>query len=553
MVYRFCCVGGPFLSGCALSALVAAAVSAQPAKLPQVDDSYFQQGQQTLKRILAQQPNTNRAKNVILFIADGMGFATVTATRILEGQLRNLDGESNVLSFEAFPYLAVAKTYSHDGQVPDSASTAVAMMAGIKTKNDIINLDQSADLNDCEHQKAKGVTTLFEMAESIGMATGVVSTARVTHATPAAAYGQIANRGWESDADMPKEALLAGCVDLARQLVEMEQGDGLEVAMGGGRGNFLPEAAGDPEDDGRTGRRRDGKDLTQVWTERYGNTSAYVWTKEQFDQLDPQNIDHVLGLFDHSHMEYEADRPKDAAGEPSLAEMTAKAIDILSKDPEGYILMVEAGRVDHSHHAGSAYRALSDGIAFDIAIKTALKKIHLDETLVVATGDHSHTLTISGNPKRGNPIVGIVRDVDGEVVLAEDGKPYTTLSYANGPGAWAPAEGHLLTNVLRALAGRPDPSSVDTTDVDYVQQATVPLRSAKHAGEDVGIYAIGPWAHLFQGTVEQQYIFHVIDFALKLSTRAPVAAANARLTGSLDNLLDQREQQQSQPSPGAQP
>jgi alkaline phosphatase len=555
-----------FLAGSALSLLTVSAASAQSVGPTQADDSYFKQGQQTLQRMLTQQRNTNRAKNVILFVADGMGFATVTATRILEGQMRGVDGESNVLAYEAFPYLAASKTYSHDGQVSDSAPTAVAMTAGVKTKNDIIGLDQTADLNNCEHQKTKTVTTLFEMAESIGMSTGAVSTARITHATPAAVYGHIANRDWEGDANMPAEALQAGCLDLARQLVEMDEGDGLEVAMGGGRDRFLPATADDPEDQGRKGTRKDGKDLTQAWVARYGNSGAFVWNKEQFDKLDPQNVDHVLGLFERSHMEYEADRSKDAAKEPSLAEMTVKAIDIVAKNPEGYVLMVEGGRVDHSHHAGNAYRALTDGIAFNDAIKAALEKVNLDETLIVVTGDHSHTLTISGYPKRGNPLLDIVRGVDGEVILGMDGKPYTTVSYANGPGGWASAETQAIKDEMAAKAAaaagtappsppagaqvaqpgavaaategntetqaapvkleaihRPDLSKVDTTDVDYIQQATVPLPSETHGGEDLGIYAIGPWAHLFQGTVEQHYIFHVMDFASKISERAKAA------------------------------
>ena len=107
----------------------------------------------------------------------------------------------------------------------------------------------------------------------------------------------------------------------------MKAGDGLEVAMGGGREMFLPETMDDPEDAGKKGARKDGKDLTKAWTDRYGNSGAYVWNEEQFAALDPANVDHVLGLFERSHMEYEFDREKDAGREPSIAEMTVKAID----------------------------------------------------------------------------------------------------------------------------------------------------------------------------------------------------------------------------------
>jgi alkaline phosphatase len=417
-------------------ALAASGAVAEDAELVQVNDPYFQQSQQALQRILAQQRNTNQAKNVILVVGDGMGFSTVTAARIYEGQQRGVDGESNVLAWEAFPYLAASKTYSSDAQITDSAPSAVAMTTGVKTKNDIMGLDHTAALESCEDQKTKQVTTLWELAETVGMSTGAVTTATVTHATPGATYSHIASRDWESDSDMPPEAVQAGCADIARQLVEMAYGDGLEVAMGGGRSNFLPATAADPEDEGETGNRNDGKDLTQAWLDRYGNSGAFVWNKEQFDAIDPSNVDHLLGLFERSHMEYDHDRPSDTAGEPSLAEMADKAIDILAKNPEGYVLLIEGGRIDHGSHASNAFRTLTDAVALNEAVKTVLRKVNLDETLIVVTGDHSHTLTISGYAKRGNPILGISIDVDGEPALGSDGEPYTTIGFANGPGGW---------------------------------------------------------------------------------------------------------------------
>jgi alkaline phosphatase len=211
-------------------------------------------------------------------------------------------------------------------------------------------------------------------------------------------------------------------------------------------------------------------------------------------------------------MEYDHDRPKDKAGEPSLAEMADKAIDILAKNPEGYVLLIEGGRVDHGSHAGNAFRTLSDAAALNEAVKTVLRKVNLDETLVVVTGDHSHTLTIAGYAKRGNPILGISVDVDGNPAMAADGKPYTTIGFANGPGAAKePKERKVI-------------AMEEATDPDFIQQSLVPLPSETHGGEDLGIYAIGPWSHLFQGTVEENYTFHVMDYASKISERAKAAA-----------------------------
>ena len=331
----------------------------------------------------------------------------------------------------------------------------------MKTINDVMGLDHTATLESCDDQKTKAVTTLWELAETVGMSTGVITTARLTHATPGAAYSHIASRDWESDAEMPPEAVAAGCADIARQLVEMRYGDGLEVAMGGGRSYFLPEAAADPEDEGETGGRKDGKDLTQAWLDRYSNSGAYVWNKEQFDAIDAAKTDHLLGLFERSHMKYDYDRPKDTAGEPSLAEMTEKTIDILARNPEGFLLMIEGGRIDHASHESNAYRTVSDGVALNEAVKTVLRKVDLNETLIVVTGDHSHTLTIAGYAKRGNPILGISIGVDDEPLLGEDGKPYTTIGFANGPGG------------MKEPAERPAVTMEQATAPDFIQQSLV--------------------------------------------------------------------------------
>ena len=501
------------LAGAAAVALATGAARAADGPLVQAADPYFVESQDIHQQALAAQPNTNRAKNVILFVGDGMGISTVTAARIFEGQQRGVDGVSNQLAFDAFPHVALSKTYSSDAQVTDSAPSATAMMTGVKLKNDMLGVNAQANYNDCVSAMANKVTTLVEMAELAGMSTGAITTTRLTHATPAATYSHTPNRDWEADSDMKPEAIAAGCTDIARQLVEMSYGDGLEVAMGGGRERFLPDTMEDPEDAGKKGKRKDGKDLTQAWLQRYGNSGAYVWNEKQFGELKAENVDHLLGLFERSHMEYEFDREKDTGGEPSLAEMTRKSIDILARNPQGFFLMVEGGRIDHAHHEGNAFRALSDAVAFNDAIKAALEKVSTEDTLIVVTADHSHAFTINGYPKRDNPLMGIVVGVDGKATLAEDGKPYTTLSYANGPGGSKEQRERATLTMGQA------------TDPDFIQQALVPMESETHAGEDVGIYSIGPWSHLFQKTVPQPYIFHVMDYATKISERAVASAA----------------------------
>jgi alkaline phosphatase len=404
--------------------------------------------------------------------------------------------------------------------VSDSAGTATAMLSGVKTKGGVLGVAEGITVGDCASATGQHVTSALELAETIGMATGVVSTAAITHATPAAAYAHTPSRGWQVDAWMPPEATSAGCVDIARQLLELPYGDGIEVALGGGRAAFLPESVADPEVPSKNGVRKDGRDLTAEWTSRRDG-AAYVWNLEGFEAVDPKTTGPLLGLFQRSHLQFEHDREKDTAGEPALGEMTEKALEILSRDPEGYFLLVEGGRIDHAHHGGNAYRALSDTVEFARAVQVAMDRTDPEDTLIIVTADHSHVLTFAGYPARGNPILGNVRSVedDGEpspdLAQAGDGLPYTTLGYGNGPGFRTPKQ---------RRKARDD----NTEDPDYLQWAAVPMRGETHGGTDVPVYARGPGAQLIRGVVEQHYLFHVMDEAARLSARAAVGGRPMR-------------------------
>ncbi|EPJ49611.1 MAG: alkaline phosphatase [Osedax symbiont Rs2] len=478
-------------------------------QISQTKDRWYQASLKTLAKIKAQRHITTKAKNIILFIGDGNGVSTVTATRIYAGQKRGLSGEEHVLSYDALPNVALAKTYNTNAQTPDSAGTATAILTGIKTKAGLLSVTDAVVRGDCVAALANNATTVFELAEAAGMSTGIVSTARVTHATPAAAYAHSADRNYEDDSKLSAAQKAAGCIDIATALVEFNIGDGIDVIMGGGRRHFI--GIGSVDEEGKKGRRTDGKNLIQRWQNRYKD-GVYIWNQQGFDHLSTGN-QKVLALFNNSHMAYEIDRAADKGGEPSLAQMTAKSIQLLSKNQQGYMLMVESGRIDHAHHQGNAKRALEDGLAFDAAVQVALQSTDPLDTLIIVTADHSHTLMMQGYAKRGNDILGLSYAIDagdgkniGKLNLSSDGKPYTTLVYANGPGG--------------SVGERPDLTKTDVTDVDYQQQAIVVRKSETHSGEDVAIYARGPKAHLFAGTVEQNYIFQVMNEAADLVVRA---------------------------------
>ncbi len=474
------------------------------ATLPQqADDSYYQSASSAVSARIEQR-GIKPAKNVILFIGDGMGISTITAARIYAGQSRGLDGESYKLTMEQLPYAALSRTYSHDYQVADSASTATAMVAGIKTRSRVLGVTQDAAVGNCPSIEGNRTDTLFDIAERAGLSTGIVSTARITHATPAATFAETPHRDWEADSDLKSQAA-EGCEDIASQLINWNEGDGFEVAMGGGRRNFLPKSVADLEDKLKKGDRKDGQDLTAQWAAK-SDAHTVIHTQADFDAIDFDTDAKVLGLFERSHMNYELDRADGIGDEPSLEEMTRAAITRLSRDEDGYVLMIEAGRIDHAHHGVNAARALGDTDVFDQSVAAALEMTNSDDTLIIVTADHSHTMTIAGYPSRGNPILGKVDTGLGEDLKAADGKPYTTLSYANGQTACRMVAG------IRDCA-RTDLSNTDTTDKNFKQQSLALAPSETHAGEDVAIFATGPGANLISGTMDQNEIFHVMGRA----------------------------------------
>jgi alkaline phosphatase len=444
-----------------------------------------------------------------------MGISTITASRILEGQRRGDSGEQNHLSFEDFPYSALVRTYSADQQVSDSAPTATAMMTGSLANDGALSVSPLTpeSTTDADIVARYALPTLLEQAEARGLSSGIVSTARITHATPAAAYAHTPNRDWEAAGQLPVTATLP---DIAAQLIaQQKNGNGLEVILGGGREFFVPTGAADPEYPQRKGRRRDGRNLIEEWT-RAQPQSEYVWKRDDLLRVDAKRTHHLLGLFEPSHMRYEVDRTQDAAGEPSLAEMTTKAIELLRTNRKGYFLMVEGGRIDHAHHAGNAYRALTDTIALSDAVRAAAKTVDPRDTLILVTADHSHVLTISGYPGRGNPILGLVQGPGAtSPALAADRKPYTTLSYATGPG-FALMDGQVDGAPRPISPGRDqDLSAIDTNSPGFHQQSLVGLGGETHGGEDVALFASGPGAELARGVIDQNEIYHIMRRALR--------------------------------------
>ncbi|MFM5591647.1 alkaline phosphatase [Aeromonas veronii] len=437
------------------------------------------------------QAQAGDAKNVILFIGDGMGPTVLTATRLFKV------GEEGNLEMMKLPRSARIKTFSNDAQTTDSAPSMAAYTTGVKMNNEVIamssdtkavapgkDVNGNKTVNNCSSDNGKPVPTILELAKAAGKSVGAVTTTELTHATPAATYAHICHR--DAAYDIAAQAVPGGAG------FNQALGDGVDVLMGGGANHWTPYSASNK------GGRNDNRDLT---AEMKAQGYSYVTTQSELAKVTSGK---VLGLFSSkSHLDYELDRvAKGAANtQPSLSEMTAKAIDLLSKNSQGYFLMVEGGRIDHALHGTNAKRSLTDAVALDEAVKTALGKVDLSNTLIVVTADHDHTMTINGYSAKGNPVLDLVKNGDGSTQNDVDGKPFTTLVFGNGPN-------------------RPDVRPVLTSDQvianDYLQETGVKLTSETHGGGDVMLFADGAGSNRFKGTLDNTKVFGKLREALGL-------------------------------------
>ena len=283
-----------------------------------------------------------KAKNIILFIGDGMGAEHRKAARWATV------GKNGKLSMDDMPISGSLQTYSADNTITDSAAATTAIATGVKTNNRVIALD--ANLSH--------VSTILEKAKAVGKRVGLVTTTHITHATPAAFVSHIEDRRL--------------MIEIAEQILLAD----VDVLLGGGENVFLPTSNNGcfPE----PGKRRDGRNLIN---EFISIGYEYVCDPASFAFIEPISTYKLLGLFSDEGMT----RPFS----PSLADMTDKAIAILSNSPDGFFLMVEGGQIDWASHRNDAANMISDTVAFDDAVEIAHQFASMNsETLIIVTADH---------------------------------------------------------------------------------------------------------------------------------------------------------------------
>jgi len=322
-----------------------------------------------------------QVRNVVLFIGDGMGFGPVALARM------EAAGPDARLYMERMPVAAFVRTHSADAVVTDSAAAATALATGCKTNNGMVSLSP----------EGKKYLTILEAAKNKGMATGLVATSTITHATPAcfAAHNKSRN-------NQPQiaEDLLANKVN---------------IILGGGREYFLPKT-------NTNSKRTDQKDLIDQ-----AKKAGYLYIQTP-EQLSSAQGPYLLGLFQDGALTTEGP-------EPALAELTEKAIEILSRKKKGlfqkkksFFLMVEGSQIDWACHGNDAANTVRQTLLFDQAVKAALDFAAKDKhTLVVVTADHdTGGLVIKAAETQGKP------------ELSWSTKSHTALPvplFAYGPGA----------------------------------------------------------------------------------------------------------------------
>jgi alkaline phosphatase len=462
--------------------------------------------------------NTNgtKAKNVILFIGDGLSVAHRTAARVLSKGL--VEGRyGGDLAMDDMPNMALVSTSGMDSIVTDSANSASAYTTGHKSCVNAMGIYCARNKNNLQHPQVETISELVKRVR--GMAVGVVTNTEIEDATPAAMVAHTRRR--------------ADYNDIVKMFFELKP----DVIMGGGSVNFLPKSA-------EGSKRNDEENFVKQFED-----AGYAFVKTRTELLaDKGNHTKLLGLFNTGNIDGALDRfflKKGTVGkfpdQPDLTDQVRVALDMLSKNDKGFVLMVESGRIDKYSHSLDWERAVYDTIMLDNAVRLAKEfAAPRNDTLIIVVGDHTHAVSVVGT--YDDQITGQTRQRLGT---------YSESKFPNYP---APnADGYPdKVDVSRRLAfvfgtypdycdtGRPyldgeNLPAVPGTEKDTFvanEQYCVPgairrtgnlpfgLAQGVHSADDVVLTAMGPGADLFRGRIDNTRVFRVMATALGLAPQA---------------------------------
>ncbi|CAJ0603467.1 unnamed protein product [Cylicocyclus nassatus] len=444
-------------------------------------------GKENVERKLKRYPyilREKKPKNVILFIGDGLGISTLTSARIHNNQASNHGYLTKSMFFENFDAVGLVKTSSIDHHVTDSAAGAVSFYTGWKAESHRLGLKPGTKTF-CTNDNTMWITDgIAEGALDKGMEVGFVTNTRVTHATPAALYAKGVHRKYEFD-DAGKEFANCTIVDIALQLLSYPANK-FKVLMGGGKSNLRSTSNG--------GKRKDGRDIDIEWSNLGGKRRVMLSVEDLHEVVSED--EKLLGLFADSHV-----REPSNHSLPRLYEMTVKAIKQLQSGENGFFLMVEGGLIDVEQHVNRLYPAFRDVREFDLSIQKAREMTDPSETLIIVTADHGHALTLPG----WLPVEASLFENDFVKSAKSKEEVYfvPAMLFATGPGyrgSFKVKEVLIHEKELRSW--------------NYQQPTAIPHDYGSHGGEDVGIWADGPYSQLFSASLENTEIAYLIKFLL---------------------------------------
>uniref|UniRef100_A0A0N5BN37 alkaline phosphatase n=1 Tax=Strongyloides papillosus TaxID=174720 RepID=A0A0N5BN37_STREA len=470
-----------------------------------------------LKSLGVQITKNSKPKNVILFIGDGMGTTITTVSRIVKNQ--NISAETGKpifdqtpLSFEKFQTSGMVRTHSLDLHVGTSAAGALAMTTGQKSKSGLVNIKPTSDLNTCKvKEEEKQFNSLVFEALKNKIKVGLVTTTRISHATPAALYAFSKSRFYEADHQFESDVQRNNCDDIAKQIVDYPANQ-FSVIFGGGRSYLTPKNEKDPIYKNMTGTRLDGRNIIKEW-EQLSENHKIFFTKDDLLNNNLPSKSKILGVFSPSHLEYfEMKNELDKETQPTLEEMTESAIKRR--------IMVEGGLIDVAAHENKGYVAFSETREFDKAIAKAHQltkeiasksnKYNVEDTLIIVTADHSHPLNFNGFPKRKKSVLGANMANFSKVTVPSDNKTMPNLMFTSGQGfntmfSKDPNTGAYVRNNL---------TDEDFKDPNFLVPSCILSKYGSHGGEDVSSFSTGPLSYIFSGNYDNTQIAYNIKYAL---------------------------------------
>uniref|UniRef100_A0A0K0FMV5 alkaline phosphatase n=1 Tax=Strongyloides venezuelensis TaxID=75913 RepID=A0A0K0FMV5_STRVS len=506
-----------------------------------------------LKSLGVQITKNSKPKNVILFIGDGMGTTITTVSRIFKNQ--NISAETGKpifdqtpLSFEKFQTSGMVRTHSLDLHVGTSAAGALAMTTGQKSKSGLLNIKPISDLNTCKvKEEEKQYNSLVFEALKNKIKVGLVTTTRVSHATPAALYAFSKSRFHETDYLFETDEQRNNCDDIAKQIVDYPANQ-FSVIFGGGRSFLTPKDEKDPIYKNKTGTRLDGRNIIKEWEQLSENHKVF-FTKDDLLNNNYSPKSKILGVFSPSHLEYfETKDELDKETQPTLEEMTESAIKLLSKDNDnGYFLMVEGGLIDVSAHENKGYVAFSETREFDKAIAKAhqltkeitLKsnKYNVEDTLIIVTADHSHPLNFNGFPTRKKSVLGANMADFSKITAPSDNKTMPNLMFTSGRGfntmfSKDPNTGAYIRNNL---------TDENFRDPNFLVPSCILSKYGSHGGEDVSSFSTGPLSYIFSGNYDNTQIAYNIKYALCINDQDELNVCDEISRTKMEYLSEQLE------------